>query len=81
MPPAQPRLTDDQLAARRQLDEAREKHRNRKRDTRRKVVAGAVVLGFAGVDPGFRRQLRLLLQENLTRPHDRALFTDLLLDG
>jgi hypothetical protein len=74
-------LTNDQLAARRQLDQARDKHRERKRDNRRKIIAGAVTLSHAASDPNFRRALRLVLQEHLTRPSDRALFADLLLDG
>lgn len=76
-----PALTEDQIRARLLLDEARERHRSRKRDTRRKVVAGAVVLGFAEHDPAFRGTLQGLLRQNLTRPHDRALFADFLQDG
>ncbi len=70
--------TEDQLSARRQLDEARIQHRGRKRDARRKIVIGAVVLAHAEHDPAFRRTLCLILQEHITRPHDRALFVDLL---
>jgi hypothetical protein len=73
-----PLPTDDQLAARRQLDLARNAFRDRKRDTRRKIVTGAVVLAHAGRDPAFRSLLCLLLQEHVTRPIDRALFVDLL---
>jgi len=75
-----PPPSDDQLKARRQLDEARQKFRDRKRDTRRKVVAGGVVLKHAKHDPDFGRALRDLLRIHLTRPQDRALFPELL-DG
>lgn len=81
MPLPQPHPTAKQLAARRQLDDARQAVRERKRQTRRKVVAGAVLLAHADRDADFRRTVRLLLQEHLTRPHDRALFADLLLDS
>jgi hypothetical protein len=75
-----PPPTGDQLAARRQLDLARQVFRDRKRDARRKIVAGAVVLAHAEHDPVFRRTLCLVLQEHITRSHDRALLVDLL-DG
>jgi hypothetical protein len=72
--------TEDQLNARRQLDEARRAFRDRKADARRKIVIGAVVLAQAGRDPAFRAMLQLVLQQHVTRPIDRALLTDLL-DG
>ena len=75
-----PLPTEDQLAARCQLDEARQAFRDRKRDARRKIVAGAVLLAHAGRDPAFRHLLCAVLHEHLTRPQDRALFRDLL-DG
>jgi hypothetical protein len=71
-------LTADQLTARRPLDEARRAFRNRKRDARRKIVAGAVVLRHADHDPAFRALLQLILQQHVTRQIDRTLFTDLL---
>jgi hypothetical protein len=71
-------LTDDQLTARRQLNEARKAFRARKQDARRKIVAGAVVLRHADGDPAFKALLQLVLQQHVTRPIDRALFTDLL---
>lgn len=73
--------TGEQLAARTQLATARMEHRDRKRDTRRKVIAGAIVLAHAGHDTEFRRALGRLFQLHVTRPHDRALFPDLLADG
>lgn len=74
----QPLPTEDQLAARQQLVEARQAYRDRKRDTRRKVVAGAVALAHAGRDPVFRAALQAILQQHVTRPIDRALFADLI---
>lgn len=73
-------LTKAQIKARRLLAEARAKKRGRKRDTRCKVVAGAVVLAHARRDDEFRRLLRPLLQDKL-KPEDRALFADLLFDA
>lgn len=73
--------TGEQLAARAQLAAARIERRNRKRDTRRKIIAGAIVLAHAGHDAEFRRELGRLFQLHVTRPNDRALFPDLLADG
>ena len=50
----------------------------RKRDTRRKVVAGACVLGHAAYNPVLRTMLVSILDEGLTRSDDRELFPDLL---
>ena len=72
--------TEGQLAARRQLDEARQAMRDRKRLTRRKIVAGAALLVAATNDPAVRQMLRTVLQERVTRPLDRAVVADLL-DG
>jgi hypothetical protein len=49
-------------------------HRERKDDTRRKILVGAVVL--AKVEQGVigEAELRTWLQGALTRPRDRALF-------
>ena len=69
-----------QLAARAQLDEARQEHRDRKRLTRRKIIAGAALLAEAMHDPDFRRIVRPVLQARVTRPIDRAVIADLL-DG
>jgi len=74
------RPSPSQLAARDQLAAARQALRDRKRDTRRKVITGAVVLAHAARDPAFRQIVRVLLQEHVTRPIDRAALADLL-DG
>lgn len=72
--------SEDQLAARRQLDEARQVHRDRKRNTRRKIVAGAALLTEAAHNPAVKQIIRTVLQARVTRPIDRAVIADLL-DG
>lgn len=63
-----------QLDARIRDMEARRKAAERKADTRRKILAGALVLEHADINPAFGETLRALLARGLTRPHDRALF-------
>ena len=48
--------------------------KERKRDTRRKILAGACVLDRADKDPDAARHLRKILDAFLTKPQDRALF-------
>jgi hypothetical protein len=72
--------TEEQLAARRQLDEARQAHRDRKRLTRRKIVAGAALLAEAAHDAAIRQIVRSVLKARVTRPLDQAVIADLL-DG
>jgi hypothetical protein len=54
--------------------EAREKQAERKRDTRRKIVAGGIVLTHAEMHPEFADQLNGLLERFVTRDADRELF-------
>ena len=54
--------------------------KERKRDTRRKILAGACVLDRADKDPVSARHLQEILDAFLTKPQDRALF-DLLAKG
>jgi len=56
--------------------EARKKQAERKADTRRKVIAGALALEHftANRDGEFGRVLFQLLDEYVVRPYDRALF-------
>ncbi len=72
--------SEDQLAARRQLDEARQQSRDRKRDTRRKIIAGAALLAEAQTNPVVGQVVRRVLRARVTRPIDRAVIADLL-DG
>jgi hypothetical protein len=55
-------------------EQARERTQERKNDTRRKVLAGAVALEHAQHDIGFKETLDALLARVLKRPDDRALF-------
>ena len=48
--------------------------KERKRDTRRKILAGACVLDRADKDPVSARHLKEILDAFLTKPQDRALF-------
>src|ERR1700726_3438206 len=66
----------DQLDAQLKLLEARKKDADRKADTRRKVIAGALALEHfeKNRDSEFGRVMLRLLDEYVVRPHDRALF-------
>ena len=48
--------------------------KERKRDTRRKILAGACVLDRADKDLVSARHLKEILDAFLTKPQDRALF-------
>ena len=67
-----------QLKARKQRIEQREKSKlqgvARKQDTRRKVLAGAMLLELMAKDPEFQKQMLGKLSTFLTRPDDRRLF-------
>lgn len=66
----------DQLDAQLRMLEARRKEAERKADTRRKVIAGALALEHfeANRDSEFAKLLYRLLDEYVVRPHDRPLF-------
>ena len=72
--------TEDQLAARQQLEAARTALRDRKRLTRRKIVVGAAMLAEAAHDPAVRQVIQAVLHARVTRPLDRVVIADLL-DG
>jgi hypothetical protein len=67
----------DQLDAQLRALEARNKQAERKADTRRKVIAGALALEHfeANRESEFARVLFRLMDEYVVRPHDRALFS------
>src|SRR3954447_12063537 len=69
----------DQIDAQLKALEARNKQAERKADTRRKVIAGALALEHfeRNRDSEFAQTLLRLLDEYVVRPHDRALFPDL----
>lgn len=73
------RITDlkkrrDQLNERIKRMEAREREKQRKQDTRRKIIAGALALEHLEKDDHFRATMEMLLHEHVTRDPDRALF-------
>ena len=56
--------------------EAKQTTQERKDDTRRKILAGAIVLHHATLKPDFQKWLAGELNRALEKPHDRALFAD-----
>ena len=70
----------EQLDAQLKALEARNKQAERKADTRRKVIAGALALEHYEKNPDseFHRVMFRLLDEYVLRPHDRALFPELI---
>ena len=58
----------DRITAQMDDEKAKLKTAERKRDTRRKIVAGAIVLTHAELDPEFNAQLSRLLTKHVTRP-------------
>lgn len=65
-----------QLEKRLKALDARQTAQERKDDTRRKILAGAIVLHHAKLKPDFKKWLAGELTKALDKPHDRALFTD-----
>lgn len=63
-----------QLDALIQKERAKIRTTERKQDTRRKIIAGAIALEHAEIDPEFGTQLDRLLRKHVIRPQDRALF-------
>ena len=68
----------EQLKAQKQQIEARERAKlrgiERKNDTRRKILAGAMVVEMMQSDEDVKRKILARLDGFLTRPDDRALF-------
>lgn len=65
---------EEQLKARIQKKRAQVRGQERKRDTRKKIIAGALALEHASQDAAFAKIMKRLLQEHVTRPEDRKLF-------
>jgi hypothetical protein len=63
-----------QLKARISKTKARLTGAKRKRDTRRKIIVGALALEHADQDANFGEALKRLLEQHVTRPQDRELF-------
>jgi hypothetical protein len=74
------RTKRDQLDAQLRALDARNKKAERKADTRRKVIFGAIAREHYDQNPDseFRRIMFRLLDEYVVRPHDRALFPELV---
>jgi hypothetical protein len=70
----------EQLDAQLRALAAREKQADRKADTRRKVIFGALAREHYDKNPDseFHRIMFRLLDEYVVRPHDRALFPELV---
>ena len=62
------------LDARLKALDLNEQKQKRKDDTRRKVIAGALILEHASLKPEVSTMLIALLDRYVTRPQDRALF-------
>ena len=67
------RVKIEQARARLQAMEARYATRARKADTRRKIIAGALLFDAAAKDERYAAILRQLL-DRIERPHDRKPF-------
>lgn len=63
-----------QLKARIQKKRAEVAGKQRKQDTRRKIIAGALALEHAEQDKEFGAAFKQLLKKHVTRPADRELF-------
>lgn len=61
------------IKARLQREKAKLKVAERKADTRRKIIAGAIALEHAQINPEFGTELRRALNRHVTRAQDRAL--------
>jgi predicted nucleic acid-binding Zn-ribbon protein len=64
------------LKAKIQLEKNRISSQERKKDTRRKIITGALALTHADQHPqsDFAKQLNALIAEHVTKDQDRALF-------
>lgn len=68
------RAAEKILRNRRQRLENAERTKERKRDTRRKVLTGAAIITAAKTDPQLNKLLDQARDRYLTKSHDRALF-------
>lgn len=70
------KLEERQAQLRTQIQKlrAKESTEDRKRDTRRKIVLGAVLLEMVKSGDWSKEKLHNLLERKLTRPRDRELF-------
>ena len=70
------RKRQEQLAAQIKDAEKREREQQRKRDTRRKIIVGALTLHHMekNQDSDFARKVAALIEEYVTKDNERALF-------
>jgi len=66
----------EEIEAQMQTLTRQKRKRERKEDTRRKILAGAVVLTHAEQDKGFKSALLDLLDRFVERDQDRRLFAE-----
>lgn len=66
-----------QLRAQLQNEKAKIATAERKKDTRRKVIAGALALKHMEHDPNFAHIMRKLIAENVDREEDKKLLAEL----
>jgi hypothetical protein len=71
----------EQLAARLKPLAAKAKLEDRKRDTRRKIIVGGMVLAAMERDETFAARVAALLATYVDRPNDREVIADLLPAG
>ena len=74
---AQQKKKLDRIKAQLQNESAKIATGTRKKDTRRKVIAGALALKHMEHDPAFAETMRKLIQDNVERPEDRELLKEL----
>lgn len=60
-----------QIKAQIQREKAKEREAARKRETRQKVIIGGMVKAHCDRDPAFAAEIDRLLQQYVTREHDR----------
>lgn len=63
-----------QLQARIDKTRAQVRVQERKQDTRRKIIAGALALEHAKTNPAFGKELDSLIAKYVTKEEDRRLF-------
>lgn len=61
------------IKARLQREKAKLRQAERKADTRRKIIAGAIALEHAEVNPAFGAELWKVIEKSVTREQDRKL--------
>ncbi len=67
----------DQIKAQIANENAKITSANRRQDTRRKVIAGALALKHMEFDTAFADTMRKLLDEQIEREEDKKLFAEL----